>query len=55
MGANFEFSLNSIKERLGVNYAPIEWPIGAENEFNGIIDLITRTAYHYDGKEDENP
>ena len=41
--------------RLGVNAKPIEWPIGAENEFNGIIDLITSTAYHYDGKEDENP
>lgn len=48
-------SLKSIDERLGVNAKPIEWPIGAENEFNGIIDLITRTAYHYDGKEDENP
>ena len=55
LGASFEMSLKSIDERLGVNAKPIEWPIGAENEFNGIIDLITRTAYHYDGKEDENP
>ncbi len=55
LGASFEMSLKSIDERLGVNAKPIEWPIGAENEFNGIIDLITRTAYHYDGKEEENP
>ena len=54
MGANFEYSLKTIKDRLGVNAKPIEWPIGAENEFNGIIDLVTRTAYHYDGKQEEN-
>ena len=55
MGANFEYSLGTIKDRLGVNAKPIEWPIGAEDEFNGIIDLITRTAYHYDGKPEEEP
>ncbi len=55
LGASFEMSLNSIKERLGVNYAPIEWPIGAESEFNGVIDLVTMKAYHYDGKQEENP
>ena len=55
MGADFEFSLKSIDERLGVNAKPIEWPIGAESDFNGIIDLVTRTAYKYDGKQEENP
>ena len=55
MGADFEFSLKSIAERFGVNSKPIQWPIGAESEFNGIIDLVTRTAYHYDRKEEENP
>jgi elongation factor G len=55
MGADFEFSLQSIDDRLGVNAKPIEWPIGAENNFNGIIDLLTRTAYKYDGKQEENP
>ena len=54
MGADFVFSLNSIKERLGVNAAPIEWPIGAENEFNGVIDLVTMKAYHYDGQQAED-
>jgi len=53
MGADFEFSLKSIKQRLGVNSAPIEWPIGAENNFDGIIDLVSMKAYHYDGKPEE--
>ena len=55
MGADFAKSLESIDERLGVNAKPIQWPIGAESDFNGIIDLITRTAYKYDGKQEENP
>ena len=55
MGANFEYSLSTIENRLGVNAKPIEWPIGAEDEFNGIIDLITRTAYQYNGKPEEEP
>jgi elongation factor G len=55
IGADFQFTLDTIKSRLGVNYAPIQWPIGAEDKFNGIIDLLTRKAYHYDGEEHENP
>lgn len=55
MGANFEYSLKSIESRLGVNYKPIEWPIGAENEFRGIIDLVTMKAYEYDGAQEEEP
>jgi elongation factor G len=55
MGANFEYSLKTIKDRLGVNAKPIEWPIGAEADFLGIIDIVSRKAYHYDRKEDENP
>ncbi len=55
LGASFEMSLQSIKDRLGVNAKPIEWPIGAESEFNGVVDLITKTAYHYDGKPEEEP
>ncbi len=54
IGADFEYSLKSIKERLGVNAKPIEWPIGAEDDFNGVIDLITLKAYHFDGQPEEN-
>ena len=55
MGANFEYSLKTIKDRLGVNAKPIEWPIGAESDFNGVIDLVTMKAYQYDGKQAEEP
>ena len=53
MGADFVYSLGTIDSRLGVNAKPIEWPIGAESEFNGVIDLVTMKAYHYDGKPEE--
>ncbi len=53
LGADFEFTLSTIGSRLGVNYKPIQWPIGAENDFNGIIDLVTMKAYHYNGEEHE--
>ena len=54
MGANFEYTLGTIGSRLGVNYKPIEWPIGAEDEFRGVIDLVTMKAYFYDGNPDES-
>ena len=54
-GADFEYSLKTIKDRLGVLAKAIEWPIGAGDELTGIIDIITRTAYKYDEKPEENP
>ena len=48
LGADFEFSLDTIGKRLGVNYAPVQWPIGAENDFHGIVDLIEQKAYTFD-------
>lgn len=47
IGGDFYMSLESIKSRLGVNAVAIQLPIGIENNFNGIIDLITNKAYHY--------
>ena len=54
MGADFEYTLSTIDSRLGVNAKPIEWPIGAESDFNGVIDLVTMKAYQYDGNPEEN-
>ncbi len=54
MGADFSYSLKSIKDRLGVNAKPIEWPIGAEDDFRGVIDLVTKKAIEFDGKPEEN-
>ncbi len=55
LGADFYFSLGTIKDRLGANAAAIQLPIGAESEFNGIIDLVEMKAYQYDGAQEENP
>ncbi len=48
MGANFDYSVKTIKERLNVTPLPIQMPIGAEDEFAGVIDLVKMVAYIYD-------
>ena len=54
MGADFFMSLKSVKDRLGANTAAIELPIGAEDTFRGVIDLVTMKAYEFDGSQEEN-
>ncbi|WP_067729215.1 elongation factor G [Oceanobacillus damuensis] len=46
-GADFLYSTGTLKDRLGANAHPIQMPIGAEDEFNGIIDLIRMEAHFY--------
>ncbi|MDP2671835.1 MAG: elongation factor G [bacterium] len=46
-GGDFYMSLASIKERLGANAHPIQLPIGEEQGFKGMVDLITRKAITY--------
>ncbi len=53
MGADFYFSLKTIKERLGANAAAIQLPIGAESDYNGYVDLVTMKAYQYDGTDQQ--
>ncbi len=53
VGADFAYSLKTLDERLGVKASAVQWPIGAEDEFTGIIDLLEMRAYEYDGKPDE--
>ena len=53
MGADFVYCLSTIKSRLGVNAMPIQWPIGLEDNFTGVVDLITMKAYEFDGKAEE--
>ena len=45
VGADFNMCVNDIKEKLGGNGVPIQLPIGAEDSFEGIIDLITMKEY----------
>ena len=53
IGADFYMSLDSIKTRLGATAVPIALPIGAENHFTGLIDLVKNQAYEFDGTEKE--
>ncbi|HCU43436.1 elongation factor G [Leuconostoc falkenbergense] len=46
MGADFQMSVDSMHERLQVNAEAIQWPIGAEDDFEAVIDLITQEAYY---------
>ena len=50
VGADFYRGVNMIRERLDANPIPVQIPIGAEDSFNGIIDLLTMTAYFYEGE-----
>jgi len=52
IGADFEGSIKSVRERLGANASPIQLPIGQEHEHHGIVDLIKMKAYSYKGIED---
>ena len=47
MGADFYRVVNMMKERLKCNAVPIQLPIGAEDTFKGIIDLVEMKAYVY--------
>ncbi len=50
MGASFEHSVKSIYDRLTPNAVPIQIPIGEEDAFSGVIDLLTMKAYAFDGE-----
>lgn len=47
MGANFEYSVGTLHERLQANAHPIQLPIGAEDDFNAIIDLVEMKCFQY--------
>ncbi len=47
-GADFFGVVDKIKERLGMNAVPLQIPIGHEEEFRGIVDLITNKAYEWE-------
>ena len=53
-GADFEYSVNSIGDRLGATAAAIQWPIGAESDFKGQVDLVEMKAYVYNGTPTED-
>jgi elongation factor G len=48
MGASFSNCVDMMKDRLGANAVPIQLPIGAEDQFKGIIDIVTMKAFYYE-------
>ncbi|NLH43156.1 MAG: elongation factor G [Planctomycetes bacterium] len=51
IGADFEMSVGSIREKLHANPVPVQIPMGAEDSFSGIIDLIAMKAVFYKAEE----
>ena len=51
VGADFYRGVNMIRERLDANPIAVQIPIGAEDNFTGIIDLLTMTAHFYEGED----
>lgn len=52
MGANFDNVIAMMRERLNANAVPIQIPIGAEENFEGIIDLVNMKAFYFEAKDD---
>ena len=52
-GADFDFSLNSIWNRLSPHAVAVQIPIGVRNDFAGVIDLMTRKAFYFEGEKGE--
>jgi elongation factor G len=50
IGADFYFSVRSMEQRLGANAVPIQLPIGAESEFEGVVDLVEMNAKVWRGE-----
>jgi elongation factor G len=51
VGADFDFSFETIKTRLGARPVALQYPIGSGHELEGIIDLIQMVAYYFDADE----
>ncbi|HHX02605.1 MAG TPA: elongation factor G [Firmicutes bacterium] len=47
VGGDFQRVVEMMRERLGANAVPIQWPIGVEDSFRGMVDLITMKAHIY--------
>src|SRR5574344_393086 len=49
IGADYDMSVASLKEKLGANAKAVQYPIGISDTLSGVIDLITMKAYDYTG------
>ncbi|MGJ9538339.1 elongation factor G [Actinotignum sp. GS-2025b] len=51
LGANFDFSVQTIRDRLGAHPTVITFPIGAENDFSGVVDVLKMKAIRFPEKD----
>src|SRR3990167_6210093 len=51
VGADFHGTIQSARDRLGANAVAYNLPIGKENDFRGVIDLLTKKAFIWEGSE----
>jgi len=51
IGANFESVVTELKEKIGKTACPIQLPVGAEDQFSGMIDLIEMKKFSWDGDD----
>ncbi|HQG78751.1 MAG TPA: elongation factor G [bacterium] len=54
VGGDFYMSLNSISEKLTKKGLAVQLPIGLENDFKGVIDLVEMKAYGFEGDDGSN-
>ncbi|MCC6381836.1 MAG: elongation factor G [Dehalococcoidia bacterium] len=54
-GADFERTIAMMVDRLGANPVPIQLPVGAESEFDGIIDLVEMVWWRFGGEKGDKP
>ena len=52
LGADFYYSVDTIKEKLGATPIVMQLPIGSENDFTGVVDLVEMQAYVWNGTEE---
>ncbi len=55
LGADFERAVETIRERLVSNPVPVQWPIGREDEFRGVVDLLDMQAVVWTGRLGAEP
>ena len=51
VGASFENSLSSIEKKLSLSPVPLQWPVGSEDQFQGVLDLLEQKMYLWDQDE----
>jgi elongation factor G len=55
LGADFDGAVEEIRTRLGAHPIPLQLPIGAEDRFTGVVDLLAQKALYFSGVEEEPP